>query len=161
MAESMTKHEAIRFFYPLDLASCTRIIGMGMAMECTHLHKYTSRVNDAACHSIVAPRYPWSVKNKLAMRSVPDPCEGAGTQTKHTGGHSIACSLCAIYSTRLTLFIHCITSAKRTHEVQPAVLDGESSTQLLMYSLDTGIRYSTYLPLFKSQKCSIEALNFS
>ena len=42
MAESMTKHEAIRFSYPLDLASSTRIIGMGMAMECTHLRKYTS-----------------------------------------------------------------------------------------------------------------------
>ena len=52
----------------------------------------------------------------------------------------------SIYSTRLALFIHGITSAKRTHEVQPVALVGESSTQLLMYSLDTGVRYSTYLP---------------
>ena len=29
-----------------------------------------------------------------------------------------------------------ITSAKRTREVRPALLVGESSTQLLMYSLD-------------------------
>ena len=68
--------------------------------------------------------------------------------------------MCAMYSTRLAIFIHEITSAKRTCEVQPAVLVGESSTQLLMYSLDTGVRYSIYLPSFKSQKGSIEALNF-
>ena len=35
MAASTTKHETIGFAYPFDLASCTRIIGMGMAMECT------------------------------------------------------------------------------------------------------------------------------
>ena len=66
----------------------------------------------------------------------------------------------AIYSARLALFIHRITSAKKTREVQPTVLIGQNSTQLLMYSLDTGIRYSTYLPIFKSQEDSIEALNF-
>ena len=36
----------------------------------------------------------------------------------------------------------------------------ESNVQLLMYSLDTRVSYSTYLPIFKSQKGSIEALNF-
>ena len=41
----------------------------------------------------------------------------------------------AINSARLALFIHRITSAKRTREVRPALLVGESSTQLLMYSL--------------------------
>ena len=46
------------------------------------------------------------------------------------------------HGTRLVLFIQGITSAKRTHEFWPAVLNGESSTQLLMYSLTTGIRYS-------------------
>ena len=35
------------------------------------------------------------------------------------------------YSTRLALFIHGITSAKRTREVRPAVLVRESSTQLV------------------------------
>ena len=69
-----------------------------------------------------------------------------------------------LYSTRLALFIHGITSAKRTHDVWPAALVRESSTQLLMYSLDTCVRYSTYmyLPIFKSQKGSMEAgaLNF-
>ena len=91
MAESMTKHEALSdliFLSVRDLASCTRIIGMGMAMECTHLRKYTSQyVRMTLSHSIVAPRYPWGVKNKSAMRSVPDPsflCEGAGTQTSTT-----------------------------------------------------------------------------
>ena len=59
-----------------------------------------------------------------------------------------------IYSTRIALFIHEITSAKRTHEVQPALFVRESSTQLVMYSLDTCI------PIFKSQKGSMEALNF-
>ena len=54
----------------------------------------------------------------------------------------VACVL--YYSTRL--FIHGITSAKRTRVVRPAVLDGESSTQLLMYS---GVRYSTYLPTLR------------
>ena len=62
-----------------------------------------------------------------------------------------------IYSTRLALFIHGITSAKRTRELRPMVLVRESSTQLLIYSLDTGVRYSRYL---KSQKGSIETLNF-
>ena len=32
--------------------------------------------------------------------------------------------------------------------------------QLLKYSLDIRVSYSTYLPIFKSQKGSIEALNF-
>ena len=59
MAESITKHKAIRFSYPLDLASCT---GMGIAMECTHL-RITIRMDDVS-HSIIAPRYPWGVKNK-------------------------------------------------------------------------------------------------
>ena len=46
----------------------------------------------------------------------------------------------AINSARLALFIHRITSAKRTREVRPALLVGESSTQLLMYSLDMYVR---------------------
>ena len=57
----------------------------------------------------------------------------------------MACSMCTIYSTRLALFIHGITSAKGTHELRLAVLVGESSTQLIIYSLDTGIRYSIYI----------------
>jgi hypothetical protein len=48
----------------------------------------------------------------------------------------------------------------RACEVRPMVLIRESSTQLIVYSLDTCIRYSTYSPIFKSQKGSIEALNF-
>ena len=83
IGESMTK---IRFYYPFDLASCTQIIGMGIAMECTNLRKYTSQyVWMMLSHSIVAPQYPWGVKNKSLMRSVPDPsssCEGAGTLTR-------------------------------------------------------------------------------
>ena len=50
-----------------------------------------------------------------------------------------------IYSTRLALFIHRITSAKRTCKVWPALLFRESRTQLVMYSLDTPIRCSTYI----------------
>ena len=46
------------------------------------------------------------------------------------------CMTRAINSARLALFIHRITSAKRTCEVRPALLIRESSTQLLMYSLD-------------------------
>ena len=38
-----------------------------------------------------------------------------------------------VYSTRLALFIHGITSAKKTREVRPAILVRESSTQLLIY----------------------------
>ena len=45
-------------------------------------------------------------------------------------------------------------------EVQPGLLVRESSTQLITYSLDTGIWYSTYLLIFKAQKGSTEALNF-
>ena len=47
-----------------------------------------------------------------------------------------------------------------SQEVRPAMLVRESSTQLIRYSLDTCVRYSTYLLIFKSQKGSIEALNF-
>ena len=67
-----------------------------------------------------------------------------------------------LYSTRLGLFIHGIISAKRTHEVRPAVFVRESSTQLVMYSLDTCVGYSTYvyIPIFKSQKGSMKALDF-
>ena len=50
----------------------------------------------------------------------------------------------AIYSARLALFIHGIISSKRTREVQPAVLVRESSTQLVMYLLDTCVGYYTY-----------------
>ena len=36
-------------------------------------------------HLIIAPRYPWGVKNKSVMRSVPDPSsrEGAGTEANY------------------------------------------------------------------------------
>jgi hypothetical protein len=66
----------------------------------------------------------------------------------------------AIYSARLAIFIYGITSAKRTREVRSAILVRESKMQLVMYSLDKCIRYSTYLLTFKSQKRSIEALDF-
>ena len=48
----------------------------------------------------------------------------------------MAHSVRAIYSTRLALFIHGITSAKKMRKVWPVVLVRESSTQLVMYSLD-------------------------
>ena len=56
-----------------------------------------------------------------------------------------------------------ITSAKRTHEVRPALLVGESSTLLLMYSLDIILYVSKYMILwiFSFQKCSVKVLNFS
>ena len=66
----------------------------------------------------------------------------------------------AIYRASLVLFIHGITSAKRMREVRPAVLIRESSTQLVMYLLDTCVRYYTYIPIFKSQKGSMKALDF-
>ena len=70
--------------------------------------------------------------------------------------------VCAIYSAGLYLYIHRITSAKRTHEVQPSllVLVREGNMLLVMYSLDARIRYSTYSLIFKSQKGSAKALNF-
>ena len=71
----------------------------------------------------------------------------------------MAHSMRAIYSARLA-FIHGIMLATIMREVRLAVLARESSTQLVMYSLDTCVRYSTYIPIFKSQKGSIEALNF-
>ena len=80
--------------------------------------------------------------------------------SEHRIGRGMPHSLRAIYSARLALFVHGIMSAKRMHEVRPVVLVRESSTQLVMYSLDTCVRYSTYIPIFKSQKGSMEALNF-
>ena len=57
----------------------------------------------------------------------------------------MAHSVRAIYSTRLALFIHRITSTKRTREVLLAELVRESSTQLIMYSLDTDFQVSERL----------------
>ena len=54
-----------------------------------------------------------------------------GTAFEFQIGRGIARSMHdAIYSARLALFIHGITSAKRTHQARPAVLIGESSTRL-------------------------------
>ena len=86
--------------------------------------------------------------------------ETNSTASEHQISRSMAHSVRAIYSTRLALFIHGIMSAKKTCEVQPAVLSRESSAQLIMYSLDTCVKYSTYIPIFKSQKGSTEALSF-
>ena len=86
--------------------------------------------------------------------------ETNSTASEHQISRSMAHSVRAIYSTRLALFIHGIMSAKKTCEVQPAVLSRESSAQLIMYSLDTCVRYSTYILIFKSQKGSTEALSF-
>ena len=52
------------------------------------------------------------------------------TAPEHQVGHGMAHSLRAIYSARLALYIHGITSAKKTREVQPAVLVRESSTHV-------------------------------
>ena len=81
------------------------------------------------------------------------------------------------YGSYICVFIHCLVSCvsmKHYHipiscmmnrdyvrqEVRPAILVRESGMQLIRYSLDTCIRYSTYLLIFKSQKDSIGALNF-
>ena len=48
-----------------------------------------------------------------------------------------------------------------SQEVRPAILVRESRTQLIMYSLDTCVRYFTCLLIFKSEKGSMEALIFS
>ena len=89
------------------------------------------------------------------------------TRQHHTASeHHVGCGMThsvhatCTYSTRLALFIHRIMSTKRMYEVRPAILVRESSTQLIMYLLDTCIRYSAYIPIFKSQKGSTEALNF-
>ena len=66
-----------------------------------------------------------------------------------------------MYSARLALFIHRIMSAKRTHEVQLAVFVRESSTQLVMYSLDTCVRYSTYNTNFQVSERLHEGSEFS
>ena len=70
-------------------------------------------------------------------------------------------SMRTIKSTRLALFIHGITSAKS--EIWPAVLVGEHSSQLLIYLLDTGVRYSTYFLISSLRKAplSFEAIGFN
>ena len=47
-----------------------------------------------------------------------------------------------------------------SQKVRPATLVRESSTRLVRYLLDTRVRWSTYLLIFKSQNGSVEALNF-
>ena len=51
-------------------------------------------------------------------------------------------------------------SAERMREIRPSLLVREGNTLLVRYSLDTRVRYCTYSLNFKSQKGSIEALNF-
>ena len=64
--DPMTMHEAIRFSYLLDLASCTKIIGMSMAIyHCTH-----ASIHHNNSYLIVAPRYPWDIKSKLAVQEL-------------------------------------------------------------------------------------------
>ena len=87
---------------------------------------------------------PGSQSHRWSLRSTFDFEFGCFNQRRRTRQHSTASELQigrgmtrAINSARLALFIHKITSAKRTREVRPAlILVGESSTQLLMYSLD-------------------------
>ena len=66
----------------------------------------------------------------------------------------------AIYSAGLFIYIHGITSTKRMREVRPSLLVREGNMLLVRYSLDTRVGYSAYSLNFKSQKGSIEALNF-
>ena len=67
----------------------------------------------------------------------------------------------AIYCAALPICIHGIMSAQRMSEVRPLLLVREGNTLLVRYLLDTHARYSIYSPNFKSEKGSIEALNFS
>ena len=55
-------------------------------------------------------------------------------------GRASTAACMMLYSTRIASFICGIMSAKEMLEVWPAVFVEESSTQLLIYSLDTGIR---------------------
>ena len=55
----------------------------------------------------------------------------------------------AVYSAGLSIYIHGITSAQRTCEVQPSLLVREDNTLLVRYSLDTRARYSTYFTEFQ------------
>ena len=51
----------------------------------------------------------------------------------------------AIYSAGLSIYIHRITSAKKTCEVRPSLLVREDNTLLVRYSLDTRARYSIHI----------------
>ena len=57
----------------------------------------------------------------------------------------VSCMHDAIHSTRLAFVIYGITSARRMCEVRPVVLIRESSTQLLIYSLDIYMRQTLYI----------------
>ena len=75
--------------------------------------------------------------------------------------HAINIALASFIYTRS--FIHGLQLRKPRERVKSdllAVLVRESNMQLLKYSLDIRVSYSTCLPIFKSQKGSIEALNF-
>lgn len=56
-----------------------RTVGMAVVMMRTCMlvdylrHMMSQCVRMTISHSIVAPRYPWGVKNKSVMRSVPHP----------------------------------------------------------------------------------------
>ena len=88
MAESMTKHEVIRFSYLVDLANCT---GMGMTTEytrlCKYMYTYTLQyIWMTLSHSIVAPPVPVGYEEQVdrqceVYQTLPSSCEGAGSQT--------------------------------------------------------------------------------
>ena len=69
MAESVTKHEAIRS-YPLDLVSCTRIINARI---------YESM--DDAFRLNCRPTVPVGCEEQIGNAKCSFLCEGAGTQT--------------------------------------------------------------------------------
>ena len=73
---------------------------------------------------------------------------------------AINIALASFIYIRLFIYTDYSYITKGTREVEPAVLVRESYMQLLKYSLDIRVSYSTCLPIFKSQKGSIEALNF-
>ncbi len=64
------------------------------------------------------------------------------------------------HDSALAVQLRSIVTGHVTSKVWPTVLIRENSTQLIMYSLDTCIRYSIYSLIFESQKDSIEAPNF-
>ena len=108
-------------------------------------HQYSAYTVQAT--SMPAPQSQrWSLRPTLDLDN-----KFQSQETNSTAPYSIrvgcgmAQSVHAIYSTRLALFIHGITSAKRTREVWLPILTRESSTQLIVYSLDTCVKYSTYM----------------
>ena len=89
IGEPWLSTKMIQFSYPFDLASCTRIIGMGIAMECSTYASIRHNTYGWRFHTQLSPhgtRGVWTTSRWCEVyQTLPPSREGAGTRTMWGG----------------------------------------------------------------------------